>query len=86
MPSEFKNKVYFLINKKLWLGLGYRTGDALIGMVGFGFGLTRVLISYDGTISDFQVANQGRGGVELSFSHIIQKIKPVRPGRPCPIF
>jgi type IX secretion system PorP/SprF family membrane protein len=47
-------------NKKVWGGVSYRAGDALIGMVGFElFNGIRIGYSYDFTLSDIRKSSSG---------------------------
>jgi type IX secretion system PorP/SprF family membrane protein len=47
-------------NKKVWGGVSYRAGDALIGMVGFElFNGIRLGYAYDFTISDIRKNSNG---------------------------
>jgi type IX secretion system PorP/SprF family membrane protein len=47
-------------NKKVWGGVSYRTGDAIIGMVGFElFNGIRIGYAYDFTLSDIRKSSSG---------------------------
>ena len=80
-PLEADINVNFLLNKKLWLGLGYRTGDAIIGMVEYNFSnKLRAGYSYDFTTSALAAYNNGSHEIMLSFDFgedvIIKKTSP----------
>jgi len=67
---------------------GYRTfdnEDALFPMCVVHYRAYRFGLSYDATLSEFTVANRGRGGPEFSFSYIFSKVRPL-PLKICPIF
>lgn len=67
---------------------GFRTfdnEDALFPMVVIHYHSFRFGLSYDATLSEFAVANRGRGGPEVSFSYIFTKVRPV-PLKICPVF
>jgi len=64
-----------------WLGLGYRTGDALIGMVEYNFtNKLRAGYSYDFTTSDLGTYNNGSHEIMIAFDFgedvIIKKTSP----------
>jgi len=65
------------LNEKtaLTLGLGYRIGDAAQFLVGMNYGLWKVGIGYDMTLSDATDANNGVGGYELGISRVIFRNK-----------
>ncbi|MCX6262018.1 MAG: type IX secretion system membrane protein PorP/SprF, partial [Bacteroidia bacterium] len=47
-------------NKKVWGGVSYRAGDALIGMIGFElYNGVRIGYSYDFTLSDIRKTSNG---------------------------
>lgn len=63
-PVEVDINCNFLLSQKLWLGAGYRTGDALIGMIEYN--LTpqfRAGYAYDYTLSE--IANYSSGSHEI---------------------
>jgi len=72
-------------DKALYLGAGYRFGDAWYPMVALEIGRWYGSFSYDYNISDFDVATDGRGGPELSLRYIIAKI-PQGDYKPCLIY
>ncbi len=63
-PVELDINASFLLNQKLWLGVGYRTGDALIGMVEYNFTKRlRAGYAYDFTTTD--IRNYSKGSHEI---------------------
>jgi type IX secretion system PorP/SprF family membrane protein len=57
-----------LLYRKLWLGMGYRSGDALIGMVEFNFTpQLRAGYAYDFTLTDIGDYSNGSHEVMLAF-------------------
>lgn len=69
-------------NTAFTAGLGYRLGDAAQLLLGMNFGLWKVGIGYDHTLSGAADANSGLGAFELGISKIIYwnkkpKIDPV---------
>ncbi len=56
-----------LKSKEIVLGIFYRNHDAIIGTAGYKFGNSRVIFSYDHTISELKQANNGVGAFEFSF-------------------
>lgn len=69
-------------NSAFTAGLGYRLGDAAQLLLGMNFGLWKVGIGYDHTLSGAADANSGVGAFELGISKIIfwnkkPKIDPV---------
>lgn len=72
------------LNEKtaLTAGLGYRVGDAAQLLLGMNYGLWKVGIGYDHTLSGANEANNGLGAFELGISKIIYwnkkpKIDPI---------
>lgn len=53
--------------KEIVLGIYYRNKDAIIGTAGYKFGNSRVMFSYDHTISELAQANNSIGAFEMSF-------------------
>lgn len=51
---------------ELILGIFYRNKDAVIGKAGYQFGNSRVMVSYDQTISQLAEGNNGMGAFEVS--------------------
>ena len=73
----------------MFIGAHYRFGesqDALIPMIDFEHRNWKVGLSYDYTFSGFQIANNGRGGPELSFQYFISGVKGIKANKSCPIF
>lgn len=69
----------------LQLGGGYRFDDALFPEAHLFIGPWTFGLSYDVNSSDFSVATNRAGGVELSVMYIFTKVRPV-PLKICPIF
>lgn len=74
----------FRLNEKtaLTAGLGYRVGDAAQLLLGMNYGLWKVGIGYDHTLSGAADANSGLGAFELGISKILfwnkkPKIDPI---------
>ncbi|MCB0514615.1 MAG: PorP/SprF family type IX secretion system membrane protein [Chitinophagales bacterium] len=55
---------------QVWAGLWYRNKDAIAPVLGYAWGTTRALFSYDINISNLNIASNYRGGGELSIQHI----------------
>jgi hypothetical protein len=53
-----------------YLGAYYRIKDALAPMAGYRFKQTRLLLSYDVTLSKLIGPAKGNGGPELSIVHV----------------
>ena len=51
---------------EILIGVFYRNKDAVIGMAGYKWKKNQVLLSYDHTISQLNVANKGLGAMEIS--------------------
>lgn len=85
---------YYLVEGKnkrrvVQLGLTYRFAereDAFIPTIEFMTERYRLGLNYDVTISPFNVANNGRGGPEVSFQYLITTVKAVKSSKACPIF
>lgn len=67
-------------------GLHWRVGEAFIPHVEIAKDRWRVMLSYDVTISDFAVATQRRGGVEISFRYVWRRVVPPPKSKACPVF
>ncbi len=72
-------------NTALFLGVGLRQSDAWYPMVGIQKGRWYISGSFDFNISDFEVATDGSGGLELHARYLFTKV-PVIPIKPCPIY
>lgn len=85
--GNIQGKIYLskTKDKALYLGIGYRDGDAWYPMIAVDYGQVYGAFSYDMNISDFDIATDGRGGPELSLRYIFANI-PDGPYRPCPIY
>ena len=85
---------YYFSQKKyhessMFIGAHYRFSevqDAIIPMVDFEVKNWRVGFSYDYTISGFSVANNHRGGPEVSVQYFINNVKSIKASKNCPIF
>jgi len=73
------------LDKALYLGLGYRFGDAWYPMIAVEIGRLYGAFSYDFNISNFDIATDGKGGPELSIRYIFSKI-PEGIYKPCLIY
>ncbi len=73
----------------LMLGIGYRFdefGDAFFPALEFDYRtILRASISYDFNISDFNVATNRRGGLELTVRYLIKKVCPLPEFKFCPL-
>ncbi|MFN8285545.1 MAG: PorP/SprF family type IX secretion system membrane protein [Chitinophagales bacterium] len=58
------------VEHTIYGGLYYRIKDALAPLVGYQFRKTRLLISYDVTLSKLMAPGKANGGPEISFVHI----------------
>ena len=75
-PVEADLSFNFLLNELLWVGGGYRTGDAIYGMIGLQLSkLLRINYSYDYTISDLQKYNSGSHEFAISYDISIYKTR-----------
>jgi len=80
-PLEADLNAHLLINKKLWIGLGFRTGDALIGMLEYNLSKRlRAGYAYDFTTTDIRTYSNGSHEIMLSFDFgediLIKKTSP----------
>lgn len=84
-----QGKIYLNKNRErntaLFLGLGLRLNDAWYPMIALQKGRWYASASYDFNTSDFDVATNGRGGLELSLRYLFTKV-PLTPLKPCPIY
>lgn len=60
---------------RLIFGPGYRLDDAVIGYVGVNWNDLRVAFAFDGNVSDFRTATNGRGAYELTLNYEFEKKK-----------
>ena len=72
----------------LMLGIGaqYRWKDALILQLEGSYQQWHWGLSYDINVSDFTIATQGRGGLELAVHYYLLKAKPPEDFKSCPVF
>ncbi|MBI1268021.1 MAG: type IX secretion system membrane protein PorP/SprF [Cryomorphaceae bacterium] len=67
-PVEVDLNCNFLLYHRLWLGAGYRTGDALIGMIEYNITpQLRAGYSYDYTLTDINNYSSGSHEIMLGF-------------------
>lgn len=59
--------------------------DAIIPNIELHFSQWKFGASYDINISDFSVATENRGGIEMSVQYLIYKVKPLPQFKICPI-
>ena len=79
-PLEFDFNASFLFKERLWLGAGYRTGDALIFMLEyFTRGGLRVGYAYDYTLTQLRKVNTGTHEIMLGFDLAPKKTKIITP-------
>lgn len=79
-PMEADINCHALFNNVLWLGLGYRTGDAIVGMIEFQMGnQVRIGYAYDYTTSMLSSYSAGTHEVLLAYDFYKEKIKTKTP-------
>jgi type IX secretion system PorP/SprF family membrane protein len=67
-PIELDLNANFLLYERLWLGLGYRTQDAMIGMIEYNISpQLRIGYAYDYTLTDIQDYSAGSHEIMLGF-------------------
>jgi len=74
------------MERGVYAGAWFRTGDALAFSAGVDYLNLRVGISYDINISPFNTATNGAGGPEISAIYIITKVQSLEEFKSCPIF
>lgn len=70
------------------LELGYRFddyGDAFFPGIEVFYNNWQAGVTYDLNVSDFDIATQRRGGLELSIRYIIKKVRPLPEHKICPL-
>ncbi len=72
-------------NTALFLGLGYRVGDAWYPMIALQYNNIYVGFNYDVNFSGFSEKTSNKGGPEFSFRYMIYNV-PNAPFKPCPIY
>jgi type IX secretion system PorP/SprF family membrane protein len=79
-PLEFDFNASFLFKQRLWLGAGYRTGDAMIFMLEYFTpkGL-RIGYAYDYTLTQLRTVNTGSHEIMLGFDLAPKKTKIITP-------
>jgi type IX secretion system PorP/SprF family membrane protein len=74
-----------LDSRALYLGLHFRTSDALILSTGIDYNDLNIGFSYDINTSDLRPASHGRGAYEISLIYILRKFKPLTTSKKfCP--
>ncbi|MCC6384857.1 MAG: PorP/SprF family type IX secretion system membrane protein [Bacteroidia bacterium] len=82
----------FLLNERpgrkinIMAGLYFRSGDALIPMIGLDYNELNIGFSYDINTSDLNRASNHRGGYEIALTYLITKVKPLGLRPPCPVY
>ncbi len=75
-PVEFDASINFLLDEIFWIGLEYRTGDAISCLLGFQISKSlRIAYSYDYTLTDLQKYNSGSHEITLSYDISIYKTR-----------
>ncbi len=75
-PVELDANANFLINKFLWLGGSYRTGDAVSALLGFQITKQlRVGYSYDYTLTKLQKFNSGSHEITINYDFSFDRNK-----------
>jgi type IX secretion system PorP/SprF family membrane protein len=75
-PVELDADINFLINKAIWLGAGYRTGDAVAAMIGFQINKQlRFNYSYDYSITKLQKYNSGSHEITIGYEFLTNKAR-----------
>ncbi len=77
--TQFDLNATFLYNNMVWLGVSYRTEDAIAPMIGFQFKpndkqMARIGYSYDVTTSE--LANYSSGSHEIMVNYCVLLVKP----------
>lgn len=67
-------------------GINFRTDDAWVPTVELHINQIRAGVSYDINNSEFQIATEKRGGLEISLQYIITEVKPLKDYRSCPVY
>lgn len=85
MTGLHPQKKGFLNESIFYLGLAYRTKDALVPMLGFEYKRWKTILNYDVNLSKLTVASKGVGGLEVSVVYL--GIRPINQRKlriPCP--
>ena len=70
----------FLIKELLWVGAGYRTGDAISAMLGIQLSKNmRINYSYDYTLTGLQKYNSGSHEITLGYDLSFSKDRIISP-------
>jgi type IX secretion system PorP/SprF family membrane protein len=79
-PFEMDFNASFLFRQRIWLGAGYRTGDALLFMIEyFHTGGLRIGYAYDLTLTQLRTVNTGSHELMLGFDLAPRKTKIITP-------
>ncbi len=79
-PIEMDLNANFLFNELIWIGAGYRTGDAVSAMFGIQLSKNlRINYSYDYTLSALQQFNSGSHEFTLQYGLSFEKDKIISP-------
>ena len=79
-PLELDFNANFLFKQRIWLGAGYRTGDALLFMFEyFHPGGLRIGYAYDLTLTKLRTVNSGSHEIMLGFDLAPRKTKIITP-------
>lgn len=79
-PFQLDMNLGVLFNKVLWVGAGYRTGDAMVGMLEFNTkGGMRVGYAYDYTLSNLSAVSRGSHEIMFGFDLGLKKSNVVSP-------
>jgi type IX secretion system PorP/SprF family membrane protein len=79
-PIEYDANLAFLFNNTLWVGGGFRSGDAVNGMIAiYPVPQLRVGYSYDYTLSGLQNYNSGSHEISLNYIFSYNKKKVTSP-------
>ena len=71
---------------QLHVGAGFRTSEALFPTFAIQHKNIYVGVTYDIDMSDFNLVTNNRGGPEVHFRYIINKVKPLSDFKVCPIY
>ncbi len=69
----------------IFMGCYYRNKDAVIPVIGLNYQTWQFGLSYDINVSNFQVATNRNGAIELSLIYILSKVPKLPTTKICPI-
>jgi type IX secretion system PorP/SprF family membrane protein len=79
-PVEVDLNLHVLYKERIWLGVGYRTGDAVVGMVEYQVNRQlRLGYAYDLTISELSAYSRGSHEVMLGYDLGVDPVKIKTP-------